>query len=160
MGRLLLLLLVLRGLPAAPSRGLRLPLPPPPACRWPRIPSDKAQHPAWLMTEMPFRNALKSWLTGKQPLLILASSLEDPPAFLQHLTSSNSGLAAWAELHCRKQHAAARRPHRLRAQLMRIGCVLGTCQVQNLRHRLWQLKGRPRGQDSSPVNPNSPHSYG
>ncbi|XP_048782255.1 protein ADM2 [Lagopus muta] len=47
-----------------------------------------------------------------------------------------------------------------RAQPLRVGCVLGTCQVQNLSHRLWQLMGRPGRQDSSPMNPNSPHSYG
>ncbi|KAM9169786.1 protein ADM2 [Pangshura tecta] len=56
-----------------------------------------------------------------------------------------------------KRHAAARRHH---AQLMRVGCVLGTCQVQNLGHRLWQLMGQSGRQDSSPMNPNSPHSYG
>ncbi|TFK00887.1 ADM2 [Platysternon megacephalum] len=56
-----------------------------------------------------------------------------------------------------KRHAAPRRHH---AQLMRVGCVLGTCQVQNLGHRLWQLMGQSGRQDSSPMNPNSPHSYG
>ncbi|XP_066038684.1 protein ADM2 [Chamaea fasciata] len=44
--------------------------------------------------------------------------------------------------------------------LVRVGCVLGTCQVQNLSHRLWQLRGPPGRRDSSPMNPNSPHSYG
>ncbi|EMP29207.1 adrenomedullin 2 [Chelonia mydas] len=56
-----------------------------------------------------------------------------------------------------KRHAAPRRHH---AHLMRVGCVLGTCQVQNLGHRLWQLMGQSGRQDSSPMNPNSPHSYG
>uniref|UniRef100_A0A8C7EAD6 ADM2 protein n=1 Tax=Nothoprocta perdicaria TaxID=30464 RepID=A0A8C7EAD6_NOTPE len=46
------------------------------------------------------------------------------------------------------------------ASLQRVGCVLGTCQVQNLSHRLWQLVGQPGRQDSSPMNPRSPHSYG
>uniref|UniRef100_A0A8C3V4Y8 Adrenomedullin 2 n=1 Tax=Catharus ustulatus TaxID=91951 RepID=A0A8C3V4Y8_CATUS len=46
------------------------------------------------------------------------------------------------------------------AHLVRVGCVLGTCQVQNLSHRLWQLRGQPGRRDSSPMNPNSPHSYG
>ncbi|XP_019348728.2 protein ADM2 [Alligator mississippiensis] len=55
-----------------------------------------------------------------------------------------------------KRHAA--RFHH--GQLMRVGCVLGTCQVQNLSHRLWQLMGQSGRQDSSPMNPNSPHSYG
>ncbi|KAJ8003116.1 hypothetical protein DPEC_G00166030 [Dallia pectoralis] len=45
-------------------------------------------------------------------------------------------------------------------QLMRVGCVLGTCQVQNLSHRLYQLIGQSGRQDSSPINPSSPLSYG
>ncbi|XP_028810710.1 protein ADM2a [Denticeps clupeoides] len=49
-------------------------------------------------------------------------------------------------------------PHH--AQLMRVGCVLGTCQVQNLSHRLYQLMGQSGREDSSPINPRSPHSYG
>lgn len=49
-------------------------------------------------------------------------------------------------------------PHH--AQLMRVGCVLGTCQVQNLSHRLYQLIGQSGREDSSPINPKSPHSYG
>lgn len=44
-------------------------------------------------------------------------------------------------------------------QLMRVGCVLGTCQVQNLSHRLYQLVGQS-GREDSPINPRSPHSYG
>ncbi|XP_036614717.1 protein ADM2 [Trichosurus vulpecula] len=51
----------------------------------------------------------------------------------------------------------ARRHH---AQLMRMGCVLSTCQVQNLSHRLRQLMGQSGRQDSAPMNPKSPHSYG
>ncbi|KAM4734273.1 protein ADM2 [Anableps anableps] len=45
-------------------------------------------------------------------------------------------------------------------QLMRVGCVLGTCQVQNLSHRLYQLIGQNGREDFSPINPRSPHSYG
>ncbi|CAH6791337.1 protein ADM2 [Phodopus roborovskii] len=56
-----------------------------------------------------------------------------------------------------QRHLGPRRPH---AQLLRVGCVLGTCQVQNLSHRLWQLV-RPSGRkDSAPMDPSSPHSYG
>ncbi|TRZ11932.1 hypothetical protein HGM15179_015173 [Zosterops borbonicus] len=44
--------------------------------------------------------------------------------------------------------------------VLRVGCVLGTCQVQNLSHRLWQLRGQAGRRLSSPMNPNSPHSYG
>ncbi|XP_061816698.1 protein ADM2a [Nerophis lumbriciformis] len=54
--------------------------------------------------------------------------------------------------------AAHHYPHH--AQLMRVGCVLGTCQVQNLSHRLYQLIGQSGREDSSPINPRSPHSYG
>ncbi|XP_006633845.1 protein ADM2 isoform X1 [Lepisosteus oculatus] len=57
----------------------------------------------------------------------------------------------------RHAHTGARGHH---PQLMRVGCVLGTCQVQNLSHRLWQLIGQSGREDSSPVNPKSPHSYG
>ncbi|XP_050991386.1 protein ADM2 [Labeo rohita] len=46
-----------------------------------------------------------------------------------------------------------------RGQLMRVGCILGTCQVQNLSHRLYQLNGQSGRQDA-PINPRSPHSYG
>ncbi|XP_061631219.1 uncharacterized protein adm2b [Phyllopteryx taeniolatus] len=56
-----------------------------------------------------------------------------------------------------RRHANGRRAH---GQLMRAGCVLGTCQVQNLSHRLYQLIGRSGREDSSPINPRSPHSYG
>ncbi|XP_077090847.1 protein ADM2a [Siphateles boraxobius] len=44
-------------------------------------------------------------------------------------------------------------------QLMRVGCVLGTCQVQNLSHRLYQLAGQS-GREDSPISPRSAHSYG
>ncbi|RVE71908.1 hypothetical protein OJAV_G00056460 [Oryzias javanicus] len=47
-----------------------------------------------------------------------------------------------------------------RSHMMRVGCVLGTCQVQNLSHRLYQLIGQSGKEDSSPINPRSPHSYG
>lgn len=50
--------------------------------------------------------------------------------------------------------------HHGHPQLMRVGCVLGTCQVQNLSHRLYQLIGQSGRDDSSPINPRSPHSYG
>nr|XP_004650469.1 protein ADM2 [Jaculus jaculus] len=65
--------------------------------------------------------------------------------------------------HGGSRHPSPRRqlgPRRPQAQLLRVGCVLGTCQVQNLSHRLWQLV-RPSGRrDSAPVDPSSPHSYG
>ncbi|XP_008832986.1 protein ADM2 [Nannospalax galili] len=55
------------------------------------------------------------------------------------------------------RHLGSRRPH---IQLLRVGCVLGTCQVQNLSHRLWQLVRQAGRRNSAPVNPSSPHSYG
>ncbi|XP_064174793.1 protein ADM2 isoform X1 [Anguilla rostrata] len=58
----------------------------------------------------------------------------------------------------RHAHHGARGHHH--PQLMRVGCVLGTCQVQNLSHRLYQLIGQSGREDSSPINPHSPHSYG
>lgn len=49
---------------------------------------------------------------------------------------------------------------RSHGHVMRVACVLGTCQVQNLSHRLYQLIGQNGKEDSSPINPHSPHSYG
>uniref|UniRef100_A0A8C5EX74 Adrenomedullin 2b n=1 Tax=Gouania willdenowi TaxID=441366 RepID=A0A8C5EX74_GOUWI len=98
--------------------------------------------------------------------------------FLRHLPVSGSTLPIlhpmWAQLvessrinqrllrTRRHVHTGSRgghhHPHP--AQLMRVGCVLGTCQVQNLSHRLYQLIGQSGREDSSPMNPKSPHSYG
>ncbi|XP_074554431.1 protein ADM2a [Halichoeres trimaculatus] len=62
----------------------------------------------------------------------------------------------------RHAHSGSRHGHHHahHPQLMRVGCVLGTCQVQNLSHRLYQLIGQSGREDSSPINPRSPHSYG
>ncbi|XP_062339308.1 protein ADM2a [Osmerus eperlanus] len=60
----------------------------------------------------------------------------------------------------RHAHQGSKGGHHHHAQLMRVGCVLGTCQVQNLSHRLYQLIGQSGREDSSPINPRSPHSYG
>ncbi|KAK1327655.1 hypothetical protein QTO34_012944 [Cnephaeus nilssonii] len=51
-------------------------------------------------------------------------------------------------------------PPRPRAQLLRVGCALSTCQVQNLSHRLWQLVASAGPRDPAPMDPSSPHSYG
>lgn len=100
------------------------------------------------------------------------------PGFLRHRPASGARTAspnlAWARP--TKAQQIERRPLRARrhahsglrgghhyphhAQLMRVGCVLGTCQVQNLSHRLYQLIGQSGREDSSPINPRSPHSYG
>ncbi|XP_028255219.1 protein ADM2a [Parambassis ranga] len=63
-----------------------------------------------------------------------------------------------ARRHAHSGSRGGHHPHH--AQLMRVGCVLGTCQVQNLSHRLYQLIGQSGREDSSPINPKSPHSYG
>ncbi|XP_074481174.1 protein ADM2a isoform X2 [Sebastes fasciatus] len=100
------------------------------------------------------------------------------PPFLRHQPASGatrkaSPSLAWA----RPAEASERRAARTRrhahsgsrgghhynnhhAKLMRVGCVLGTCQVQNLSHRLYQLIGQSGREDSSPINPRSPHSFG
>lgn len=68
--------------------------------------------------------------------------------------SNQRGLRSRRHAYLRSQH------HQQKGQLMRVGCVLGTCQVQNLSHRLYQLVGQTGREDSSPINPRSPHSYG
>ncbi|XP_054480594.1 protein ADM2a [Anoplopoma fimbria] len=101
-----------------------------------------------------------------------------PPGFLRHQPASGVRAAspslAWArpegtsqiELRAPRARRYARSGSRgvhhypQHAQLMRVGCVLGTCQVQNLSHRLYQLIGQSGREDSSPINPRSPHSYG
>lgn len=59
-----------------------------------------------------------------------------------------------------RRHAFIRSHQSHHGHLMRVGCVLGTCQVQNLGHRLYQLVGQAGREDSSPKNLRSPHSYG
>ncbi|XP_051580912.1 protein ADM2-like [Myxocyprinus asiaticus] len=76
-----------------------------------------------------------------------------PPATPSNQQSSTQGYS-WERRHVHR----VSRGH-TRGQLMRMGCVLGTCQVQNLSHRLYQLTSQSGRQDS-PINPRSPHSYG
>ncbi|KAG7320459.1 hypothetical protein KOW79_016312 [Hemibagrus wyckioides] len=59
-----------------------------------------------------------------------------------------------------RRSAHNRGHHHQHGQLMRVGCVLGTCQVQKLSQRLYQLVGQTGREDSAPINPHSPHSYG
>ncbi|KAL2093541.1 hypothetical protein ACEWY4_010853 [Coilia grayii] len=59
-----------------------------------------------------------------------------------------------------RRHAILRSRGHYHGHLMRVGCVLGTCQVQNLSHRLYQLIGQTGREDTSPIHPRSPHSYG
>ncbi|XP_045042983.2 protein ADM2 [Desmodus rotundus] len=51
-------------------------------------------------------------------------------------------------------------PPRPTALLLWVGCMLGTCQVQNLSHCLWQLVASAGPRDLAPLDPSSPHSYG
>ncbi|XP_013924569.1 PREDICTED: ADM2 [Thamnophis sirtalis] len=150
--RLLLLLLFLslaaaelRGQPVQSRRGARLSLP--------RKPWDSNHHSTWLPKRLSKKSL--SWLAQKQtgmadsllPLRELLRPRLDP---LQ---------LGYGPLPQPALMPALRRKRRA-AQLMRVGCALGTCQVQNLSHRLWQLKGQLGRQDSSPISLHSPHSYG
>uniref|UniRef100_A0A8C3AKP7 Adrenomedullin 2 n=1 Tax=Cyclopterus lumpus TaxID=8103 RepID=A0A8C3AKP7_CYCLU len=114
--------------------------------------------------------ASPSLAPGRSPKLL--------PGFLRHQPASGVRAAlpslAWArpvgmsqiKLRAprarRHAHSGSRSGHHYpqHAQLMRVGCVLGTCQVQNLSHRLYQLIGQSGREESSPINPRSPHSYG
>lgn len=83
---------------------------------------------------------------------------EPPPRHACTLLSHNTSGPA-ARRRGRRHALFGTRGHG-HSQLMRVGCVLGTCQVQNLSHRLYQLIGQSGREESSPVNPRSPHSYG
>ncbi|KAL6117104.1 adm2 [Pungitius sinensis] len=125
----------------------------------------------------------KASVSGSQAHMpTLSSAPRHPPkwlaGFLRHQPASGVRAAspelAWArpvgtsqiELRGprvrRHAHSGSRKGHHYpqHAQLMRVGCVLGTCQVQNLSHRLYQLVAQNGREDSSPINPRSPHSYG
>ncbi|XP_060759522.1 protein ADM2a [Neoarius graeffei] len=60
----------------------------------------------------------------------------------------------------RNRRSTHTRGHHQHAQLMRVGCVLSTCQVQKINHRFHQLFGQTGREEKAPVNPQSPHSYG
>ncbi|XP_077050115.1 protein ADM2 [Siphateles boraxobius] len=82
--------------------------------------------------------------------------LHKGPPSRQTLANQNSS----AQGHFReRRHVFRGSRGRQQGQLMRVGCVLGTCQVQNLSHRLYQLNSQS-GRQESPINPRSPHSYG
>lgn len=96
----------------------------------------------------------RAWLHS-EPLL----RLSDPP--LGQSDRVLRDMPAWRSRSRGRRHAnyggGGGRSH---GQVMRVACVLGTCQVQNLSHRLYQLIGQSGKEDSSPINPHSPHSYG
>uniref|UniRef100_A0A8C6TJ40 Adrenomedullin 2 n=1 Tax=Neogobius melanostomus TaxID=47308 RepID=A0A8C6TJ40_9GOBI len=83
-----------------------------------------------------------------------------PPSLSWAYPSSSSAASPPLQLLRWRRHLSSRKTHQHQAQLMRVGCVLGTCQVQNLSHRLYQLIGQSGREESSPINPKSPHSYG
>lgn len=101
---------------------------------------------------------------GDRHILPQAWHHKEPPPRLsdQLLDQSDSVMwepAAWQRGSRGRRHAN-RGGGRGHGHLMRVGCVLGTCQVQNLSHRLYQLIGQSGREDSAPINPHSPHSYG
>lgn len=80
-----------------------------------------------------------------------------PPSRQTNTQANQSSSAQGHFRELRHVHRGSR--SRPQGQLMRVGCVLGTCQVQNLSHRLYQLNSQS-GRQESPINPRSPHSYG
>ncbi|KAK9516754.1 hypothetical protein VZT92_024667 [Zoarces viviparus] len=88
---------------------------------------------------------------------------EPPPRLSDTLFDQRDGVLweepAWQRGSRGRRHASSGggRGH---SHLMRVGCVLGTCQVQNLSHRLYQLIGQSGREESSPINPRSPYGYG
>ncbi|XP_063052021.1 protein ADM2 [Engraulis encrasicolus] len=76
-------------------------------------------------------------------------------------STKRSGGGLWSRSRGRRHTILrSRGGHHHHGHMMRVGCVLGTCQVQNLSHRLYQLIGQTGREDSSPIHPRSPHSYG
>ncbi|KAJ8381483.1 hypothetical protein SKAU_G00022610 [Synaphobranchus kaupii] len=106
----------------------------------------------------PVQEAGRDWW---KRLLLRAPPLRrtsEAPAQNDSPPQADAGVQQRAPRGRRHTHARGRGHHH--AQLMRVGCVLGTCQVQNLSHRLYQLIGQSGREDTSPMNPKSPHSYG
>lgn len=101
---------------------------------------------------------------GDRHIIWKALLHKDPPPRLSELSLNEKDnvlqeTPVWQRGSRSRRHAnnGGGRGH---GHLMRVGCVLGTCQVQNLSHRLYQLIGQSGREDSSPINPRSPHSYG
>ncbi|TRY64663.1 hypothetical protein DNTS_028695, partial [Danionella cerebrum] len=96
----------------------------------------------------------------ERSILWRAILTRSPPLVPLHVTLEDSvkGFESPKQRDRRHVHSRGHHNHH-HGQLMRVGCVLGTCQVQNLSHRLYQLVGQS-GREDSPINPRSPHSYG
>ncbi|XP_033018353.1 protein ADM2 [Lacerta agilis] len=131
-----------------------------------RKPWTRSHPPAWLqkrpMTEELSDKTARMWPAWKPHVVAPGSRLHLSVLPRCRLDPQQPGShplyrLLWTPALRPKRHAA---PHPHRAQLMRVGCALGTCQVQNLNHRLWLLKGQLGRQESAPMNPSSPHSYG
>ncbi|XP_029378291.1 protein ADM2 [Echeneis naucrates] len=95
---------------------------------------------------------------GDRNIIWMALQQNEPPPKLSELVLDQSN--RMLERTSRGRRHANSGGGRGHSHLMRVGCVLGTCQVQNLSHRLYQLIGQSGREDSSPINPRSPHSYG
>ncbi|XP_037703461.1 protein ADM2 [Choloepus didactylus] len=130
-------------LPGALSRGLG---------RHPR-PARPREPPAWILS-----SGLRLRHPAPQPMVW---KLHQAPQS-QRSAGPAPVMGQPLQDHGRRHSDPPRRsgPRRPGVQLLRVGCVLGTCQVQNLSHRLWQLVGQAGRRDVVPVDPGSPHSYG
>ncbi|XP_004553326.3 uncharacterized protein adm2b isoform X1 [Maylandia zebra] len=124
----------------------------------------KSFHPSIVPTVSDLSVAAHNQITEEDGQIIWRALLphKDPPPKPFDLLVDQSHnvlpkVPVWQHGSRGRRHAGRGRGH---PHLMRVGCVLGTCQVQNLSHRLYQLIGQSGREDSSPINPRSPHSYG
>ncbi|XP_028287571.1 ADM2 [Parambassis ranga] len=125
----------------------------------------KSSYPAILPTATELSVAMDNHITQEDRQIIWKAVLhkEPPQTWSDPLLDPSHN--ALPEAPARQRGSRGRRhattgSGRGHGHLMRVGCVLGTCQVQNLSHRLYQLIGQSGREDSSPINPRSPHSYG
>lgn len=117
------------------------------------VPPKPSPSPSWLSSLLRHPPAAGVRRTLSSPRLSWARPADPSPDRI--LLRSRRHLHGFRNGHHHQPHH-----YPSNAQLMRVGCVLGTCQVQNLSHRLYQLIGQSGREDSSPINPKSPHSYG
>ncbi|XP_030587898.1 uncharacterized protein adm2b [Archocentrus centrarchus] len=125
---------------------------------------QKSSYPSILPTMSDLSVAADNQITEEDRHIIWRALLlhkEPPPMLPDPLVDQGHNVLPEAPVWQRgsrgRRHAGRGRGQ---GHLMRVGCVLGTCQVQNLSHRLYQLIGQSGREDSSPINPRSPHSYG